>query len=267
MESGWPMPEGDTIFKAARTLEKAIGGETITGFRSALPKFRDVEISGKRIEKIEPRGKNLLMFLNDGRVLHTHMMMTGSWHIYRSGEKWQKPESQAKVVIETAKFVAVCFNAPVVDLLSPDQLRRNDDLHQLGPDILRDDFDFSLALKRLRECVEMEISDALLAQRAIAGIGNIYKCETLFLCGVNPFVPVKNFSDEILGKLIREARKLMKGNLNRGMRTTRGSLHGERFWVYGRGGKRCLRCGEIIRIDRKGRALRLTYWCPKCQRA
>jgi endonuclease VIII len=154
------MPEGDTIFRAASTLTKAIGGQVLTGFRSSLPKLRDVELVGRRIEKIEPRGKNLLMHFDDGRVLHSHMMMTGSWHIYRPHETWQKPERQARVVLETPKFVAVCFNAPVVELLSPAQLRRSENLHRLGPDILKEDFNIDEVLQRFRERGEIEIGEA-----------------------------------------------------------------------------------------------------------
>ena len=260
------MPEGDTIFRTARTLQKAIGGQIVSGFRSRMPKLRDVELIGKRVETIEARGKNLLIHFSDGRVLHTHMMMTGSWHIYRPGEKWQRPERQANLVIETERFIAICFNAPVVELLSPVQLRRSEQLRQLGPDILKPEFDLQHVIQRLRQRNNMEIGEALLLQRALAGIGNVYKSETLFICQLNPFLRVADLSDEVLGRVITEAQRLMKANLSGGMRTTRRVLTGKRFWVYGRSGDQCMRCGETILMRRQGAAMRSTYWCPKCQR-
>ena len=260
------MPEGDTIFRTAATLTKAIGHAVITGFRSSMPKLRDVELIGRRIQEIEARGKNLLIHFDDGRVLHTHMMMTGSWHIYRHGESWQRPERQANLVIETEKFVAICFNAPVVELMSPTGFRRSQRLRALGPDILRDDFDINEAIRRLRDRNELEIGEALLAQQALAGIGNVYKSETLFLCHLDPFMTVRDLSDGTLEQVIKEARKWMKANLGGGMRTTRRALTGKRLWVYGRSGETCMRCGEIIKMRRQGRAMRSTYWCPHCQK-
>ncbi len=260
------MPEGDTIFRTAVTLGKAIGGKTITAFRSSLPKFRDVELAGLRVEKIESRGKNLLMHFDDGRVLHSHMMMSGSWHIYRIGEPWQRPERQARVVIETNEFVAVCFNAPVVELLSPLQLKRNVLLKKLGPDVLAENFDLQEAMRRLRERSHLEIGEALLAQQALAGIGNVYKAEVLFLCRISPFLKVAELSDDNLKALILEAQKWMKANLGGGMRTTRRALIGKKLWVYGRSGEECMRCGELIKMKRQGRAMRSTYFCPRCQK-
>lgn len=207
------MPEGDTIFRAARTLQKAIGGQTVISFRSSFPKLRDVELEGCIITKVEPRGKNLLMHFDDGRVLHTHMMMTGSWHIYRRGEKWRKSERLARAVMETKNFVAVCFNAPVVELLSPIQLKRDENLHSLGPDILAENFNLIETIRRFRKLNDGPIGEALLHQRALAGIGNIYKSETLFLRRTNPFLLVREFSDIQLTEIILEARKLMSANL------------------------------------------------------
>jgi endonuclease VIII len=258
------MPEGDTIFRAARTLQKALGEQTITGFRTSLPKIREAEFAGRRITKVEARGKNLLIHFDDGRVLHTHMMMTGSWHIYRPGEKWQRPERQARIVLETEKFVAVCFNAPVVELFTATQLARDKNLRALGPDILSTKFDSAESIRRLRELNERAIGEALLHQRSLAGIGNIYKSETLFLCGTDPFRVVRDFSDIELEKIILHARKLMSANLTNLSRATR-LLGGKRFWVYGRSGEACFCCGTKIKMRRQGISQRSTYWCPKCQ--
>src|ERR1041384_1348710 len=130
------MPEGDTIFRAARTLGKVLGGKAVTAFHSSLPKLADATLVGHRVVRVEPRGKNLLIHFDDERALYTHMRMTGSWHVYRPGETWQKPERQAKAVIETADMVAVCFNAPVVELFSASELERHPVLRRLGPDLL-----------------------------------------------------------------------------------------------------------------------------------
>src|ERR1051325_2857442 len=207
------MPEGDTIFRVARTLEKVLGGKNITAFWSPLPELSESELVGQRIERVEPRGKNLLVHLDDGRALYTHMRMTGSWHVYRPGETWQKPERQAKAVIETADMVAVCFNAPIVELLSASELKRHPVLRRLGPDLLAGEFDYEEASCRLRERNDLPIGVALMAQSAIAGIGNVYKSETMFLCQLNPFVAVKDISDQDLKRLLAKARELMKANL------------------------------------------------------
>lgn len=259
------MPEGDTIFRAARTLEKAIGEQIVTGFRSSLPKLYDIDLVGQRITKIEARGKNLLIHFSDARVLHTHMMMTGSWHIYRHGEKWQKTERSARVVIETSKWIAVCFNAPVVELLSEVRIKRDEHLRNLGPDILSDGFDKEEVLRRIHLHPNLAIGEVLLYQHVVAGIGNIYKSETLFLCHTNPFVVVNNLNEKHLTKIIERARRLMKANLTNAARITRIGPSGGRMWVYGRAGEACFRCGEKIQKRTQGAAQRSTFWCPKCQ--
>jgi endonuclease-8 len=288
------MPEGDTIFRAAATLSKAIGGKIVRRFRSPLAAVAEpaARLEGHRIELVEARGKNLLIHFDDGSALHTHMRMTGSWHIYRPGEAWQKPPRAARAVLETDDFVAVCFNAPVVELIASGGLAHHPSLARLGPDILKDDFDADLARARLRERADVPISEALLMQGALAGIGNIYKSETLFLCRIDPFVPVRALSDETLARAIAVARELMSQNLDGRARMTtrfgpRGSLppHGPRYHVYDRSGEPCLRCGTPIRANRAadphrsvlprafpsassasgGVATRVTYFCPSCQ--
>ena len=259
------MPEGDTIFRAAATLQKAIGGREITGFRSPRPGLAAADLAGRRVERVEARGKNLLVLLDDGRALLSHMRMTGSWHIYRPGERWRKPERQARAVLETKDFVAVCFNAPVVELLTQRQLACHPGVARLGPDVLGEHFDPAEARRRLRERNDAAIGEALIIQRALAGIGNIYKSETLFLCGADPFRPVAAFTDEELDGIVATARELMSANLEGAARTTRRALDGGRYWVYGRSGSPCRRCGTRVRMRRQGLAGRSTYWCPSCQ--
>jgi endonuclease-8 len=274
------------------------------------------------IEAVEAHGKHLLIRFDDGRALHSHMRMTGSWHIYRPGEAWQKPERAARFVIETDDFVAVCFNAPVVDLVktapplqpqtppqiqnlpdaattsgietpsaqpkSPDRpppidvplrsrmgrsLGHAADLERLGPDLLKEGFDKAEATRRLRARADTPIGEAVLDQSAIAGIGNIYKSETLFVCRVSPFAAVGSLPDETLDQVIEKARELMSQNLSPGPRTTRfrrglgGPGRTSRYWVYKRSGDPCLVCGSTIRMRRQGLSARSTYFCPRCQGA
>ena len=259
------MPEGDTLFRIAATLGKALTGKVMKRFTSPLPALREPGLDGKTITSVEARGKNLLIHFDDGRALLTHLRMTGSWHIYRPGERWQKPERAARAVLETEDFVAVCFNAPVVELLAVGGVERHEGLRRLGPDVLKADFDADEARRRLRERGELAVGDALLAQSALAGIGNVYKSEVLFLCRTDPFVAVSTLDDGALDRLVAKARELMGKNLEGLPRRTRAALAGPRYWVYGRGGEPCLTCGTLVRVRRQGLAGRTTYYCPQCQ--
>lgn len=260
------MPEGDTIFRAATALRKVLAGNVLTGARSPLAGLANAKLIGLRVTRVDSLGKNLLIEFEDGRVLRTHMRMTGSWHIYRPGERWWKPEHLARVVLETQKFVAVCFNAPVVELLPAGGREQSAALAGLGPDILAPEFDLAGALGRYRARGEMPLGEALLDQGLVAGIGNIYKSETLFVCGTNPFGTVAELSEPRLKRILLKARGLMSANLHNTGRTTTRALPGSSaFWVYKRSGKPCLRCGTRIEMKRQGEQARSTYWCPRCQ--
>jgi endonuclease-8 len=262
------MPEGDTIHRAARTLDRVLGGQTLSAVESPIPQIASAGLEGASVSRVEARGKNLLVLFDDGRVLHTHMRMSGSWHVYRPGERWQRPRRHARVVLATPEFVTVCFDAPVVRLLRPGATERDAKLAALGPDMLAPGFDRSEARRRLRALGEMEIGEALLRQSAVAGIGNVYKSETLFLCRQDPFAPVGGLSDRSLELVLDTARRLMSASLHGGARATRRSLTRltrERTWVYGRRGRPCRRCGTSIRMRRQGVEGRSTYWCPSCQ--
>ncbi|MFT3765704.1 MAG: zinc finger domain-containing protein [Minicystis sp.] len=191
--------------------------------------------------------------------------MTGSWHLYRPGERWQKPASQARAVLETADFVVVCFNAPVVELLASGGAARHEGLKRLGPDLLKEDFDPVEARRRLRARGDLAIGDAIMTQSALAGIGNVYKSETLFLCRIDPFVRVDDLDDRTLDRIVARARDLMHKNLEGHPRRTRSALAGPRLWVYDRSGRPCLECGTLIKVRRQGIAGRTTYYCPSCQ--
>src|SRR4051812_46907445 len=190
------MPEGDTILRAARTLHRVLAGRrVIAGRAPALPGGGE-GLAGRTVSAVEARGKNLVVHFEDGAALRTHMRMTGSWHVYRRGERWRKPGSQARVVLETDAWVAVCFSAPVVELLAPGEAERHEPLASLGPDILGEHFDFDEAVRRLRSLGETPLGEALLSQRSVAGIGNIYKSETLFLTRADPFTPVGGLEEK-----------------------------------------------------------------------
>jgi endonuclease-8 len=265
------MPEGDTIVRAARTLHAALAGRTVTRFASTLPDVaggaRHYRIEGRTVDAVEARGKHLIVRFGGGPALHTHMRMTGSWHLYRKGSRWQKSAALARAVIETGDRVAVCFAAPVVEWLTPRQESEHAPLVTLGPDVLASDFDVSRARANLQAGTDREIGDALLDQRLLAGIGNVYKSETLFLAGVSPFARVGSLDVPTLDAVVAKARALMRANLGSGpgLRRTRSALRGERLWVYQRQGQPCFRCGTAVRMKRQGEDARSTYWCPACQ--
>ena len=272
------MPEGDTIFRAAQTLNRALAGEVVTRFESVYPALTrvadDHPIVGRTIDSVRSQGKHLLMAFSGGLTLRTHMKMNGSWHIYRAGEKWQRPVRDMRVLVGAGRFVAVGFNVPVAEFLTDRDLARHPQLRALGPDLLGAAFDPGDARQRVRAHGRDAIGDALLNQRTIAGIGNVFKSEILFVAGIDPFRRVDAMTDEELARVIDVAQNLLRGNvLSReqtlspamGRRTT-GSLDpNEKLWVYARGGKSCRRCGTIIEARKTGIDARLTYWCPRCQ--
>jgi endonuclease-8 len=261
------MPEGDTLFRAARTLASVLEGKSIVRVHSPLAALEHPRLVGRRIDRVEARGKNLLMRFDDGRMLRTHLRMHGSWHVYRTGERWQRAAWRARLVLEVEGFVAVCFDAPVVELSRASIAEQRPALAALGPDILTPDFDHAEARRRLRALPDRELGDAILEQRALAGIGNIYKSETLFVCRADPFAKVASLEDAELDRVIAEARTLMLRNIEPGrrMRTTRMDAPRARFHVYGRSGAPCFACGAAIRMRRQGEAARSTYFCPSCQ--
>jgi endonuclease-8 len=255
------MPEGDTILRAARALHRALAGRTVTRFESVFPRLtridHDAPLRGRTIDRIDARGKHLLIHFSGNLVLRTHMRMQGSWHIYRPGERWQRPRHQMRIVIETGVIDAVAFDVPVAEFATEADLARTPALRDLGPDILAADFNADEAVDRITERRGMSIAEALIDQRAIAGIGNIYKNEALFVARVSPFSAVESLSRDILENVVATAAKLMRANVDDNVR--------RRFWVYERGGKPCRRCGAIIQRTKQGADARSTYWCETCQ--
>lgn len=266
------MPEGDTIHRAARTLQTALAGRTITRFETVFPQLarvdEDAPLAGRTIESVTAAGKNLLMHFSGDLHLRTHMRMNGSWHIYRPGERWRKPRGDMRIVLETGEWIAVAFNVPVAEFHDSDSLARQEDLRKIGPDLIADDYDEAEAVRRIRARGEEEIANVLLNQRVIAGIGNEYKSELLFMGKVSPFRLVRDMSDEELLTVLRIARKVMIANvrMRSAARITTFSLDPrQKQYVYSRGGKPCRRCGAPIEYAKQGPDARGTWWCPRCQ--
>jgi endonuclease-8 len=270
------MPEGDTIFRTARTLERALAGREVVRFETHLAGLAVVDrrqsIAGRTVERVTSRGKHLLIELSGAIALRSHMRMHGSWHIYRPGERWRAPARDARIVIATTEWIAVAFNVTDAELISTDELAHHPRLTALGPDLLSAEPDLAAARARMRASGARHIADALLAQRAVAGLGNVYKSELLFLLGIHPFAAVNDLPDDVLDRLLERGRHLLQLNVAERTvagggpaRMTTGRLNPrERLWVYGRAGRPCFRCGTPI-VSEGETDGRRTYWCPSCQ--
>jgi len=274
------MPEGDTVFRAARALDRALAGKAVTRFETGYaPLARgndDRPMIGRTVERVEARGKWLLMFFSGDVILLTHMLMNGSWHIYRVGERWRRARRDLRILIETADWLAVGFTIPVAEFHTAASLQKKTGLMALGPDLLKDSFDRQAALERIRGHAGDEIAVVLLDQRVMAGIGNEFKSEICFACGVHPFVPVNALTPAQLERILDVSRKFLAINItedeagrktaNNGSRRTMNSIDpSRRSWVYGRRGEPCRRCGAAILMRRQGAEARTTFWCPACQ--
>jgi len=266
------VPEGDTIFRTAAVLRRAIAGQVVTGFEITAPKVsaaaRDEAIVGSRVDAIESNGKHLFITFDTPQrvVLHTHMKMSGAWHVYRPGERWWEPESEARVVIRTERVVAPCFHPPIVELLTEKELGLHRVVSGLGPDIIRDDFDLDEAVRRLRENEDRDVATALLDQHVISGIGNVFKVEALFLAHTSPWAQVRELDDATLREIVEHARKLIRLNRAGGpQRTHFGLNNGERMWVDERAGLPCHVCGTMVESGWHPDEVRKSWYCPKCQ--
>lgn len=267
------MPEGDTILRAARALSRALAGRVVTRFETGLAQLsrvdRETPIAGRTVEEVRAAGKHLLLRFGGDLMLRTHLRMNGSWHLYRPGERWRRPRSAMRVVVETAEAVAVGFDLPVAELLTGAALARHPELSRLGPDLLGGAFDRGEAARRLRARGERTVAEALLDQSELAGVGNELKSEILFVAGVSPARTVASLADEELLEVLRVAERLLAINAGpaagHGRRTTGRMNPRERLWVYGRAGKPCRRCGTAVAALRQGLGARVTYFCPRCQ--
>jgi endonuclease-8 len=269
------MPEGDTLFRTAAGLRPHLVGRDVTAARAqgpgAVPQIH--RVVGRRIDAVESQGKNLLIRFDHGLELRTHLRMHGSWHRYRPGEPWRRPAARARLVLEVPGSVAVCFDAPVVELFEARAAHLHPSLSRLGPDPLDPAFDPVEARRRLRapERAPVQVAEALLDQRALAGIGNVYKNEVLWIERVSPFTPVRDLDDATIDRLIGTAHRLLAANVDARRGPERVTTTGDPdapgpLYVYRRAGRPCRRCGTAIRSVRQGTDLpRTTYWCPACQ--
>jgi endonuclease VIII len=274
------VPEGDTIFRSARALNRALAGKVVTGFETGYAHLASVDddkrVIGRTIESVEARGKWLLMNFSGDLILLTHMRMNGSWHLYRTGERWRRSRRDMRILIETSDWNAVGFAVPVAEFQLSSSLLRKPIIPAPRTDLLKQDFDMAGAITAMREHAKDEVAELLLNQRVIAGIGNVYKSEICFMCNVNPFRLVETLDPSQLELLVLTARKFLALNVAEyangqistyiGLRrTTQTSDHTARLWVYGRAGEPCRRCGTPVKMRKQGTGARTSFWCPVCQ--
>jgi endonuclease-8 len=258
------MPEGDTVYLSAKNLNAALAGAVVTRFDLRVPAFSTVDLTGDVIEGVASRGKHLLMRIG-AYSIHSHLKMEGSWHLYREGTKWMRPEWQARAIIGTADWTAVGFSLGTLEVVGRDD--EESVVGHLGPDLLGPDWDAATARHRLLASPETPIFVAVLEQRNLAGLGNEYANELLFLRGLGPTTPVGAVGD--LDGLLATAYRLIHANKDRDIRSTTGDLRARQtHWVYGRVGQPCRRCGTRILTSQLGPTpliQRDVYWCPRCQ--
>jgi endonuclease-8 len=260
------VPEGDTVWNTAGVLRRALAGQTLTGSDFRVPRLATTDLTGWQVLESACRGKHLLLRLSPPKggeptTLHSHLRMDGAWRVFAPGERWHgRPAHTIRVVLRIEAAVAVGFHLHDLALIPTAQEETL--VGHLGPDLLGPDWDCDEAARRLTGHPDVEIAEALLDQRNLAGIGNLYKCEVLFLRGVSPWTPVRDVPD--LPGMAKLAQRMLSANRGRWTQSTTGSLRrGGTTYVYGRRGEPCRRCGTLIRKVEQGD--RVTYWCPRCQ--
>ncbi|MFV0133280.1 Fpg/Nei family DNA glycosylase [Streptomyces sp. HMX87] len=259
------MPEGDTVWQAAQRLHGALAGKVLTRSDFRVPQYATVDLTGRTVHDVTPRGKHLLTRIEGGVTLHSHLRMDGSWKVFAPGRRWSGgPAHQIRVILGTADRTAVGYRLPVLELLRTADEERV--VGHLGPDLLGPDWDPERALAGLLADPARALGEALLDQRNLAGIGNVYKSELCFLLGVTPWLPVGDLPAERATALPALAKRLLEANRDRPVRNTTGRRAPDLF-VYGRAPRPCLRCTTSIRVADQGDGSRdrPTYWCPNCQ--
>ncbi|WP_329115167.1 Fpg/Nei family DNA glycosylase [Streptomyces sp. NBC_01353] len=258
------MPEGDTVWQTARRLHSALAGSVLTRSDLRVPRFATADLTGRAVLDVTPRGKHLLTRFDGGLTLHSHLRMEGSWRVFATGERWRGgPAHQIRAILGNKEQTAVGYRLPVLELI-----RTADEHHvvgHLGPDLLGPDWDPAEAVRRLTADPTRALGEALLDQRNLAGIGNVYKSELAFLAAVTPWLPVGELPPGLPERLVATAHRLLEANKDRPDRrttTTRQPAH--HLYVYGREHRLCLRCGAAISRAELGE--RVTYWCPGCQK-
>jgi endonuclease-8 len=257
------VPEGDTVWLTARRLHEALAGRVLTRSDVRVPRYATTDLTARTVTECVARGKHLLTRVEGGITVHTHLRMDGSWRIRPAGDR-VAPSHRIRLVLANDTWQAVGYQLGIVEVLPTAREARV--VGHLGPDLLGPDWDPEEAARRLRAAPACAIGEALLDQRNLAGIGNLYKAEVLFLRGVDPWRPVGDVAG--LDALVRTAQRLMDANKERFGQVTTGVWRpGEQTWVYGRAGRPCRRCGTPIRAaDQAGEGgERVTFWCPHCQ--
>ena len=276
------MPEGDTVWRTARLLDRALAGQVLTRTDLRVPQLANVDLVGGTVRQTVSRGKHLLTRIDADAetppdpsggqpqhaawTLHTHLKMEGAWQVYPPGQRWRRPEHQARVVLATTRTIAVGFSLGIVELVPRSEEAAV--VGHLGPDLLGPDWDEGEALRRLLAVPDRTVHEALLDQTCLAGIGNLYAAELCFTSGVHPLAPIDTVPD--LPRLVRRAQQMLEQNKQRAEQSTTGDLRrGRRTWVYRRDGRDCLRCGTPVRVDQIGPLgrERAIWWCPACQPA
>jgi endonuclease-8 len=268
------MPEGDSLFIAAQRLDAILTGRAITRFESPLPELKERDVEGHVVKAVRAQGKHVIIELDDGRAFLSFLRMQGHWSVYEKSQMRPRlldktsrdvawDDEETTLIIETETSVAVLSRAAIAELAPLAKIERR--LSGLGPDLLSPDYDQAEVLSRLRQHPALTIAEALIQQSIVAGIGNVYKSETLFIEKVSPFVTVDSLDDATLERLLKRARELMRRNLKGPRRTTFGTFAGTPYFVYERSGQHCLKCDAKIRMLRQGSLQRSTYFCPECQ--
>jgi endonuclease-8 len=254
------VPEGDTVWLTARRLHEALAGQVLTRSDFRVPRYATADLSGQQVTEALARGKHLLIRTGNGLTIHTHLKMDGFWRVSPASARLTE-SYKIRLILANDRWQAAGYLLGITEVLptaSEDQVTGH-----LGPDLLGPDWDAAAAVGRLARDADKPIGEALLDQRNLAGIGNVYKSELLFLRGVSPWLPVGDVKD--LNRMADLARRLLDANKARsGHITTGDTTPGRQHWVYGRGGSPCRRCGTLIRKRADG-GDRITFWCPACQ--
>jgi endonuclease-8 len=259
------MPEGDTVWLAATNLDRALGRQVLELADLRVPAFATVDLTGREVLEVRSRGKHILTRMSGGLTLHTHFKMEGSWHLYRAGARWGGgPDDQVRALLGTSAWTAVGYRLGIVEVVRTAQ--EDAVVGHLGPDLLGTDWDLDEALARIRDAPDRAIGEALLDQRNVAGIGTVYRAETLFLSGVSPWRTVGEVPT--LPRVLDLAHRLLRANRDTAAQVTTGDTRrGHELWVYGRARLPCRRCGTTVRSAQQGDPPRerISFWCPRCQ--
>ncbi|MEU1437784.1 DNA-formamidopyrimidine glycosylase family protein [Streptomyces sp. NPDC005786] len=271
------MPEGDTVLQTAKRLHSALADQVLTQSDLRVPRFATADLTGRTVLDVSARGKHLLTRIEGGLTLHSHLRMDGAWRVFAPHERWRGgPAHQIRAVLANTTHTVVGYRLPVLELLRTKDEEQT--VGHLGPDLLGPDWNADTALRNLLADPGRPLGEALLDQRNLAGIGNVYNCELCFLARATPWLPIGLLPESTAVLLVSTAKQLLEANRDRPVRTTtvgarpragaapapRTRRPVENLWVYGRAHRPCLRCGASIRKVEQD--IRPTYWCPHCQK-